>query len=121
MSVTAADLAWMQSSVTGLRPTPCTISRYTSVADGWGGTTETWANLATTTCRVMASTQTVVEQVEEARPVNNVRWTIAFAAGTDVTKRDRIIAQGITYEVTAVMGPKTNEIERLVQCVVLVV
>ncbi len=120
MSVTAADLAWMQSSVAGLRPTTCVISRHTQVADNWGGTTTTWVNLATTTCRVMARTQIVTEAVTEARLNNNVRWMLAFAPGTDVTNYDRVLAQGITYEVAGVLGPKTHEIERLVDCVVVI-
>jgi hypothetical protein len=69
---------------------------------------------------VMSNTQMITERVEEGRPVNNVSWMLAFAPGTDVTQYDRVLAQGVTYEVAGVEGPKTNEVERLVECVVII-
>jgi len=118
--ITAEDLAMMQDAVSGLRTTPCTISRYTSVDDGAAGQTNTYAPLPNAPlCRVMAMPQVVAEQDAEGRLQSVVRWTIALPPGQDVTAKDRIVAQGVTYEVTDVLGPKSNEIERIVQCEVL--
>lgn len=118
--IDADDLAMMQDAVSDLRATPCTISRYTSADDGAGGQTNTYVPLSNPPmCRVMAMPQIVAEKGAEGRLETVVRWTIALPPGQDVTAKDRIMALGVTYEVTDVLGPKSNEIERICQVEVI--
>lgn len=118
--LSAADMALFQQTAGLTRVTPCTISRKTSAPDGFGGQADTWADLpGPPMCRIYPAVQAVAERDGEGRLESAVRWMIALPPGTDVTARDRIVANGVTYEVTAVLAPRTYEIERICQVEVI--
>lgn len=118
--LSATDIALFQQTAGLTRITPCTISRLTSVDDGVAGQTLTWAPLSTPLCRVYPIvTRGVGEQVGEGRIESVVRWMIALPPGQDVTAKDRIVANGVTYEVSAVLAPRTYELERICQVEVI--
>lgn len=102
------------------QPDLCVITRKTSVSDGMGGMTDSWAAIAAgVPCRVMNTIRQGVEAAEEGRIEDRLDWRIALPVGQDVTARDRIAADGMNFEVLGVLAPMSYEVERVVQCVVL--
>lgn len=117
--LSAADMALFQQTAGTTRITSCVIQRTTLASDGSGGFTNSWDTLATVNGRIYPAMQTVQEIVAEGRIGEVVRWMIALPPGQDVTEKDRIAANGVTYEVIAVLAPRTYEIERTCQCEVI--
>ncbi len=73
--LSAADITLFQQTAGLTRITPCTISRFSSVDDGAGGQTNTWAPLSNPPlCRVYPIVMRGVgEQVGEGRIESVVR------------------------------------------------
>lgn len=114
--LSATDIALFQQTAGLTRVTPCTISRKASAPDGAGGQTDTWADLPSPPlCRVYPVMRTAQEGEGEGRIESVVRWMIALPVGQDVTAKDRIVANGVIYEVTTVLAPRTYELERICQ------
>jgi head-tail adaptor len=84
-----------------------------------GGMTDTWTTLATTTCRVAPDRAQDTETAQEGRLQAESRWILSFPAGQDVQPPDRVSALGNTYEVSGILAPRTVELERKVQAVLL--
>ncbi len=119
--ISAAQLTALQADMQVLLFTSCSILRKTIASDGAGGTTDTWATLSSPLCRITPEVERgIAEKAEELRVEVEQRWTIALPAGQDVGVKDRITANGLTYEVSAVGGPQSLELERLVTCVEVV-
>jgi SPP1 family predicted phage head-tail adaptor len=97
-------------------PDVCTISRRTQTTDSQGGYTETWATASTTTCRVVSSNLTPEERATADRLSLATAWVVILPALTDVTAADRIVVGSRTFEVAAVLAPKTWEVGRRVLC-----
>ena len=117
--LSAADLSFMQGVLGQTQTTACSILRKSSVSDGMGGQTDTWTTLASTTCRVAPDKSLDLEAAVQGRLQAESRWIIAFPAGTDVTAADRVTTLGSTYEVTGLLAPRTVELERKVQAVLV--
>ena len=113
--ISPSDLAIMQQAMAPLRTTPCTLLRNTPTSDGMGGQTDNWQTLAMVQGRVTPVIETGREVIDEQRLEVLNRWLIYFPAGQDVTERDRIVANGATYEVTSVNTPRTISIETIVE------
>lgn len=107
------QLPALQQAAAMTRQTAAVIQRNTPVSDGRGGQTANWATLATTTCRIKPPGRNDQRIVGERLVLDN-RFTLAFAAGTDITTGDRVQAGGSQFEVNESAAPLTYEIERLV-------
>lgn len=95
--------------------TTVVIQRLTTASDGEGGQTQTWNTLSTTIGRIGGADQRLPsEQVEAGQLTGIQQWIVALPAGTDVALSDRLVAQGITYQVVGLQAPMTYEIERRV-------
>jgi len=77
-----------------------TLQRYTTTADGGGGVTRTWSDLATVWAGVMAKSGR--ESLEEGRI--NATFAVVFTIrNRDVRETDRIIWQGENYNIRGVL------------------
>lgn len=114
--LSAADLAFVQSVSALTHTTACQILRRTLTSDGMGGNTTVWNTIATVNCRIAPVVSRTVEQVDQQRIELLSRWSIALPVGQDIDIKDRIVANGITYEVAAFAAPRTLELERVVEC-----
>lgn len=102
--------------ITGqFRLSTATIQRYTETVSG-DGTTQAWATLATVSCRVSRIGQGGSEGLGASGGTQAVgQRRIKLPAETDVTPKDRIVVDGVTYEVLDV--PKIDfETERTAIC-----
>jgi hypothetical protein len=68
----------------------------------------------TIACRVSPAGGGLHERAVAERLIDVNSWDIAVPAGTDVVESDRIVYQGVTFEILAVQGPRSFETERMV-------
>ncbi len=92
-----------------------TIQRKTAGArDAQGRRTATWADVATIAVRRAPAGYAPAERLIAGRLSSAAAWVFTFPALTDVRADDRIVMDGITYEVAGIAGPRTDEITRRV-------
>ena len=79
----------------------CTVQRCTRPSeDDWGQGVESWADLATgVACRLSAAKGR--EVTDEAKQVTVRSDRLYLPDGTDVTERDRVVLESLTYQVVA--------------------
>lgn len=112
--ITADQLSAMQSTVAATLTETATVKRKTLAPDGMGGTTETWATVATVACSrstgVSQAEQAVADRLSVVRP-----WVVRVPAAADVTNKDRLVIGGRTFEVVSLSGG-TIDVSRRLLC-----
>lgn len=113
--LSASEVASMRTTAERALPSTCTIQRKTSVSDGGGGTTETWASYAEdVACRVAPAgggeTGTAGDRIND-----ETTHIVTLPALADITEADRLVIDGQTYEATAVRKRGVWEITRRVE------
>jgi len=84
----------------------CTIQRYTEgTADAYGNPTHTWTNYLTVPCRLVSTSG---REVKVGAEVVISDWQL-FLDNVDVTERDRIVTNGVTYEILLVQPRAYSE------------
>lgn len=114
--LTQARIARLRKTAERALPDRCTIERRSTVSDGGGGTTTTWAPHRTDVpCRVSP-----VSGGEQGTPGGRIAdessHVITMAAGADVTEADRLIVNATVYEVTLVRTRGAYELTRRIEC-----
>lgn len=101
--LTAADLAYMQTTQEDALPGTVVIERYTTSSDGMGGQYQTWAAVGTVDGRIYPRTRLGMgETVNGAQVLSVTDWWATLPQGTDVTAKDRLLYSGRTFEVIRV-------------------
>jgi hypothetical protein len=81
----------------------CTIQTLTRTADGVGGFTESWANTySSVACRLGTNMQASALGLVGDREVYPDAYTLNVANDQTIAEGNRVVAGGITYEVTHV-------------------
>lgn len=114
--LSTADLDAMRATLDASLPDSCQVVRRSTVPDGAGGTTDTWANQGgAVACRLspVSRSDRLAEREVAGELVAVTYWTLTFPDATDVTERDRVTVAGRTFEVTSV-GTRSWEISRRV-------
>lgn len=114
--LSAAELAEMRSVQALAQAGTAVITRRTLASDGMGGFTETWAAAGTVTCRVWPASESGAESLIAERITEGDAWILTLPYATDVLAKDRIAADGRTFEVVAPIA-HTWETARRVVCV----
>lgn len=112
--LTAAELAEMRSVQDEAMAASCVISRKTLVSDGMGGFTETWAASGTVSCRVWPATESGAESLIADRITESDAWVITVPYNTDITAKDRVVADGRTFEVISAIAHTWETARRVV-------
>jgi SPP1 family predicted phage head-tail adaptor len=115
MMLTAGDIAGMRATADTALPDVATVQRATTVSDGGGGTTTSWADVATVACRIAPAGGGEGATAGE-RVVDESTHVISLPAEADVTELDRLIVGGQTYDVTLVRTWEEWEFSRRVEC-----
>jgi hypothetical protein len=110
----AATLARLRRVANGNMNVTAAVSRLTIVPDGMGGTTESWADAGTLSCR-RTSTLSQAEQQIASRLAIVRPWIVQVAALSDVRETDRLVIGSDTLEVVQV-GQSSWEAVRRVLC-----
>lgn len=119
MGLNAAQLAAMRSVSDAALPDTCTIQRTTPTADGMGGETDAWANLAVgVPVRISPEQSIEAAETERGGSIAGVkRWVLTLPYNQDVTLADRVVLGGRTLEVVSIDGPRSWEIARRIRCI----
>ena len=112
--LTAAELADMRTVQAQAMAGTAVISRKTLASDGMGGFTETWAASGTVTCRVWPATESGAESLIADRITESDAWVITVPYATDITAKDRVVADGRTFEVVSAIAHTWETARRVV-------
>ena len=112
--LTAAELADMRTVQDQAMAGTCVITRKTLTSDGMGGFTETWAAAGTVVGRVWPATESGAESLMADRITESDAWVITVPYATDVTAKDRITADGRTFEVVSAIAHTWETARRVV-------
>jgi SPP1 family predicted phage head-tail adaptor len=110
--LTAADIQSMRTVAEQALPGTAVIHSGTLASDNGGGYTETFTASGTVSCRVAPVSG--AEREEGDRISAESQYVITLPAGTTVETDDRIVAGGVTYNVTAVRD-RSWEVTRRVE------
>lgn len=112
--LTAAEVAEMRTIQAMALPGTAVISRRTLAADGMGGFTESWAAVGTVTCRVGPASESGAERMIADRITETDAWVLTLPAETSVLAKDRIVAEGRTFEVVNAIAHSWETARRVV-------
>lgn len=118
--LTAAEITWMRATEALTLPDTCAVHRKSSVSDGRGGQTESYAvvsGMSTLACRLSAGGNQADESITAEQMRNRSYWIITFTQGVDVRDTDRIVIGSRTFEVMKALAHGAWEMARRVQCV----
>lgn len=101
------DIDGMRREAEASLPDTATVARATTVSDGAGGRTETWATVATTRCRVAPGGNLPAERIVADRVKSTVVWSVTLPATVDVRATDRVLVGTRTFEVIGVLAPRS--------------
>lgn len=94
----------MGASVIGLADQRVTFQRYAETSDGIGGTTQAWADFATTpTVWAKVTPRIGSEKLEEGRVNASGMATFTVRYRSDVTETDRLIWRGEAWNIRRIM------------------
>jgi SPP1 family predicted phage head-tail adaptor len=112
--LSAAELADMRTVQAQAMTGTCVISRKTLIADGMGGYTETWAAAGTVSGRVWPASESGAESLIADRITESDAWVITVPYATDITAKDRVVADGRTFEVVSAIAHTWETARRVV-------
>lgn len=112
--LTGDELTAMREELELTLADQCVITRASTVSDGQGGGSATWATAGTVYCRVDLRARGAVEDTRADRLASQSEWTITFPYSTDVRVTDRLTVGTVLYEPYEVRAPKTWELSRRV-------
>ena len=105
-NLTAAELTSMRADVATLMPDTCNIMSLSSVADGYGGQTETWGTAtAGVACRVDPYRGSEALAGGAIQPFNTYVLTVPYT--TTITTAQRVQHGSETYNNTSVDQDKS--------------
>jgi head-tail adaptor len=114
--ITTREAASLALDVATVLPSSAQIQRATTASDGAGGRTRVFATVATVKCRVTPERDG--GKMREIIAADHIKdkelYRVAFPAATDIRITDRVLVDGLTLSVEAVMAPSSVEVERVV-------
>ncbi|MFN3652355.1 MAG: head-tail adaptor protein [Armatimonadota bacterium] len=114
--VSADELTALRATVAQSFTDTAVLLRRTAAADGQGGATGAWAEIATISGRLTPRHLRPPRERSEAGgllAVTHWRWLCAHDA--DVTPEDRLRIGGLEYEVTETSAPRSEAVELRVE------
>lgn len=113
--LTAADLASMRAVLEQSLPGTAVIQSGTLASDNGGGYTETFTAAGTVACRIAPVVNRGGAEGETGGRIEaDAQYVITLPAETTIETDDRIVADGVTYNVVAVRD-RSWEVSRRVE------
>lgn len=103
--VSPSDLKQLQAINNANMPETAVIQTGTETGDGSGGTSTTWADTATTVCRISPLSRGMLERVQAMGLEVAEALQLAFPADTAITESQRVKVGTRFFYVGAVLGP----------------
>lgn len=106
--VTDSELTKMRAMADDYFPDTCTIQTRTETVDGLGGVVHTWANTYTSVaCRLDPVYADRSERVSSGVLEGESAWMLNIPYDQAISVEDRVIHDGKTYEVAAVVDTQS--------------
>ena len=105
----------MPSLRAGQLRTPLIVQRRTETPDGQGGSTFTWATLATVWARWVPATA-AGDTSEADQTVSRRQYTATIRRRSDITAAMRVNTSGLTFEILAVLPSDEYPDALVLQC-----
>jgi SPP1 family predicted phage head-tail adaptor len=109
--LTTAEITAMRATADTALPDLATVQRATTVSDGGGGTTTSWADVATVACRIAPAGGGEGATTGE-RVVDESTHILTLPAVADITEADRLLIAGRLYDITLVRHRGAWELSR---------
>lgn len=102
--ISAAELSAMRAIENSAMTTTAVIHRNTPVADGMGGFSDAWGAVGTVLCDLWPINQRGDREgvAVGGQPISKANWFITVPHDTTITAKDRVVADGRTFEVVFV-------------------
>lgn len=110
-AIPAAELASITSDLFSYADKSCEVRRYTRIDDDEGGSSETWATIATVPCLVIDAISPA-EQVVASQVLGRVGKKILMPPDTDVVITDQLRVDGVTFRIIGVYDPSSIQVSR---------
>lgn len=95
--ITLSELASIQSAAASILDLSCEVWRKVRTPDGYGGFTESWGLVETTTCGMSQPTASHLQNYDFLLASLSA-WALKFPVGTDVRHQDHLVISGQTLE-----------------------
>lgn len=105
--ISASEMAQIRADVANVAcDLPCTVQRKTTTNDGMGGTSETWATVAT--CKAAMKQPTVGQLQNYDYLIGDLAtWVVQVPFGTGVQRLDHLLISGETLVVQVELTPRS--------------
>lgn len=91
----------------------CQIKRKaTATSDNKGGRSVTWTTASTPACALVDDQNRPIESVKAQQVTSEVPMFMLLPKGTDVTGKDRLVHNSVTYQIIAVRPAGSYEVVR---------
>lgn len=101
--LSASELSAMRDQEEAVMVTSAIIQRYGTASDGMGGFSESWSAVGTVLIDLWPINQRGISELVLGGQITSENgWFLTMPHGTSVTAKDRVLADGKTFEVTLV-------------------
>jgi head-tail adaptor len=106
---TSTEIVQIQIDANKLLDLPCTIQRRTSTKDLMGSATEVWNTIASVNVGMKQPSASLLQNYA-ARIGSLATFQVRLPSGTNVLEEDRLLIQGETLIVQAILTPQSYSI-----------
>lgn len=107
------ELAALRSDLNSLLTETVQVQRASRAPDGYGGETATWTTVATVNGLRTTTGLRPAEQILAERLSTSSSWVMLLPALTDVRVDDRLVSNGRTFHVVAVLNGDLEFLRRV--------
>lgn len=115
IALSPGELVTMRGELNATLPGTAIIQSRTAAADGQGGQTWVYSGSGTVMARLSPEMLRGSEGEAAGRIMELSPWILTLPAHTAITETDRVVYDGVTYEVSEVMTRVPWEISRRVR------
>ena len=106
-AISSAELASIRADIqAAAMDQTCVVQRKTTVDDGLGSKSESWATIATTVCGMTQPGAGLLENYGY-KIGSLATWQICLPYGTNVAELDHLIVSGQTLDVQVLLDPRS--------------
>ena len=110
-----ADMVYLRAEAENLLPDTCAIQERQTIADDYGGFTESWAtSYQGVPCRLSEMQRVQGEGTQGTRESGDTSWVFTLPHDQAISRDDRVVHGGVTYEVTFINEGRSYDTVRRV-------
>lgn len=119
LGLNTKQLTHMRAGAEALMPDLCVIQGVTRTSDGAGGWSESWSARGTVICRLDPIVSRNRSEAQAAREATIQYYTLSVPWDTEIAPDDRVVHDGVTYEVVEAHGDESWPVARRARVAIL--